>query len=479
MKKRLSRLLCVLMSALLLFIGVSCTPNTPADPSAPDGETAPTPEEITLVAATLQLPENSAFALSFSQENTAFNGVKTAMPSCANAFLNGLILDGVQSKVHVNTPEGASLLAIDVDAVTKDENLYSFSFVAHFSLSDGTRDASRFALSVDFTADALLTLGDVIKPAYFDNGSVQKYVSAYLAEHHVGKYGADTVALAPQDEDSFMVAPGGVTLRVKGMDGTLLPVYVGDAAISQYNRTGVTATEEPESAYSGDYQPAKEGEKVVAMTFDDGPGSTSTKRLLDYLEANDIKATFFVNGYNYSNLETNENAKQLLARAVSLGCEVGNHSYSHPYFQNLPPEQRTYQLEHNADLIEKACGVYPTLFRAPGGIFPEGMPEAEDYFYIYWDADGEDWKSKKDTDSGVSLAANYMQYIGPGSIVLMHDIYANSVDAAIIIMNQLKAQGYRFVTVSELLDLESKVPDGTIYCSQTLTRGYTSMEKRG
>ena len=440
-------------------------------------------KDIIFVASSLVLPENSAFSFQFLENNESLGGIKTVLPTCGNGFINDLILSTIKTRISAFLPNGTSPAAVDIEDCKKAGDAYSFSFAIYYNTPENERAVVRFWLTADVSQGKLLALGDFIKSAYFEKGIVDKYTQVYLKEIYLGKYDvqkAESLLLPAESVDNFYVCDAGVVILLSDKIGaeSELEIYISDSAIVLFNRKGEVSTTEPSDSFDGNYEPAKDGEKVIAMTFDDGPGSTSTNRLLDYIDANDIKVTFFVNGYNYSNLEKDEIAKAKLRRAVELGCEIGNHSYSHPYFHNLTPEQRTYQLEHNADLIEEACGVYPNIFRAPGGIFPLGMPESEDYFYIYWNADGEDWKYKSENDPQ-ALAQRYLNLIGSGSIVLFHDIYSNSVDAAIIVMNTLKAQGYRFVTVSELLDLRNKVPDGTIYTSQYGTRNYMNVEKNG
>ncbi len=487
MKRTLRNGLCLILAILCLFCCFACV----KEPEGPDDSTDPTIQQteqtptITLAASTLQLPEESAFILSFFEADEKLGGIKSARPTSANAYLNDLILDQVQLQINSLAPSDSKAAALDVLAVYQVESTYSFEFLAYYDLSDGSRKVAPFFVSTDFTSGTILTLGNRIRLSNFENGNANEYVPAYLAEHFAGQYQADLIpAITADQRDGFYVSAGGATLVYPaGSIGNTdrLSVYIGDAAISQYRRTGTTPTEAPADLSGGDYQPAGENEKVVAMTFDDGPGGASTARLLDYLEQNNIKATFFINARNVANLENSASDQALLQRMVSLNCEVGNHSYSHPYFSKISVSDRIYQVEHNAELIEAACGVYPNLFRAPGGIFMKNQAYADDYFFIDWTVDGgsgtEDWRCKNDGDGGVHVANAYLNYIGPGSIVLMHDIYENSVSAAIIIMSNLKAQGYRFVTVSELLDLKNKVPDGTIYTSQTTSRNYMSYEQ--
>ena len=475
--KTFRKIVALLLAVLCLFVCVACKKGE--DPAKSEDQESHKTREITLAASSLQLPEGSGFSISFSDKNDSFSGVKTALPASGNQYINDLFATKLREYINDNKPAGASLAAVDTEICYRSEDKYSFGFALYFDLSEGdAREVQRLFLSADLAGGALLKLSDFLKASYFENSTVDEYVRTYLSSEFSGQYDpakADALHYTGEEYSGFYVSGAGAKLQLQENVGasSALSVYLSNAALALYKRSGEVSTEEPENNTPDNYQPAKSGEKVVAMTFDDGPGSSSTSRLLDYLQSNGYKATFFVNGYNYSNLETDENAKALVRRAASIGCEIGNHTYAHAYFNKLTPEQRSYEINHNADLIYAACGVMPTLMRAPGGIFIEGMPEESEYFYISWSVDGgpnyEDWRRKSDSDGGQAVADAYLSNIYPGCIVLMHDIYNNSVDAAIKIMNSLASQGYRFVTVSELLDLENKEPDGSIYTSQNST----------
>lgn len=483
MKTPFCRIFYLLLSVFCLFAAVACAPATIDGDLPTDGNTPVVPKEIVLAAKTLVFPENSAFAATFPQDESLLGGIPCALPGCSNAYLNGLIQDAAKSEIARLAPQGSVGTALDFDACYKDENLYSFAFCYHYDSAAGAREMLRFYLSADFEHADILSLGSIVKTAYFTNGTADQYLAAYLADKFAGQYDSEKAAsykLSPESTDHFYVAPGGVKLVFSeeiAIAGKLIEVYIGNAALLEYKRSGQVSTEAPAGGYKETYAPAKEGEKVVAMTFDDGPGGASTDRLLDYLIANNFKATFFVNSNNCTNVENDTIAQNQLIRMAQSGMEIGNHSYSHAYFNKLSAQQRAYQIDHNQEIIENVCGVSPVTFRAAGGIFHEGMEQASRYFYIDWSVDKEDYLHTKDGDGGAAVAAAYLGDIGSGDIVLMHNIYENSVSAAITIMNSLNRQGYRFVTVSELLDLQNKVPDGTIYLSQNATRQYRAYEK--
>lgn len=186
---------------------------------------------------------------------------------------------------------------------------------------------------------------------------------------------------------------------------------------------------------------------MIAFSFDDGPaydynGSNSTKRILDVLEKYNARATFFMVGER-----VNDETKHLLDKEIQLGCELGNHTYSHNHYGS---QVTASDISKASKQIEKISGKAPTMFRCPGGsITPairkeckkEGMPLA------YWSVDTEDWRSK---DAG-KVYKNITKYAYDGSIVLMHDIYPSTADAVEKVVPELIAKGYQIVTVSELI----------------------------
>lgn len=186
---------------------------------------------------------------------------------------------------------------------------------------------------------------------------------------------------------------------------------------------------------------------MVAFSFDDGPafdynGSNSTERILDVLEANNARATFFMVGER-----VNADTAHILKREIELGCELGNHTYGHNHYgSQVTPSD----ISKASKQIEKISGQAPTMFRCPGGQITstirkecekEGMPIA------YWSVDTEDWRSKDKK----KICKNIENYVYDGSIVLMHDIYPSTADAVEKIVPELIKKGYQIVTVSELI----------------------------
>ncbi len=188
----------------------------------------------------------------------------------------------------------------------------------------------------------------------------------------------------------------------------------------------------------------------IALTFDDGPSKANTAKILDVLEVNGAKATFFVIGRNVA-----ENA-QLLRRAVSLGCEIGNHTFDHLKLTELSDETIRQQLKKTDDAVFRAVGIRPKLVRAPCGRCSCAVRAAIDRPIILWCVDPRDWSyahaaagTKAENREKVIRAAT--ENVQDGDIILLHDIYAFTAECCETIVPKLKEKGFELVTVSELM----------------------------
>ena len=187
--------------------------------------------------------------------------------------------------------------------------------------------------------------------------------------------------------------------------------------------------------------------KCVALTFDDGPGPFD-ERLLQILKDGDVKdakATFFLIG---NKVAANPAGAKRIADA---GMEIGNHTWEHPNMTTIPPEDIAGQFSRANDAITAATGRTPTLYRSAGGLSDPVVRQAAGQLglaEILWDVIPFDWANDSNT-----AATRYMlmTYIKPGSVVLFHDTYSSTVDLVYQFIPVLKANGYRLVTVSELL----------------------------
>ena len=184
--------------------------------------------------------------------------------------------------------------------------------------------------------------------------------------------------------------------------------------------------------------------KCIALTFDDGPGPY-TDRLLQILKDDDAKATFFLIG---NKVAANPSGAKRIAEA---GMEIGSHTWEHPNMTTIPPEDIAGQFSRANDAITAATGRAPSLWRPAGGLANDAVLATAGRFglaEILWDVIPFDWANDSNT-----AATRYMlmTQIKPGSVVLFHDTYSSTVDLVYQFIPVLKANGYRLVTVSELL----------------------------
>ncbi|WP_404353713.1 LysM peptidoglycan-binding domain-containing protein [Exiguobacterium aurantiacum] len=192
--------------------------------------------------------------------------------------------------------------------------------------------------------------------------------------------------------------------------------------------------------------------KVVALTFDDGADGANTNKILDILAKNNVKATFFLTGSGAAN------HPQYIKNIAAKGHQLGNHSYTHPDFTKLTATQMKSELDRTEAKVKSITGkTTKPIFRAPFGAVNSavlsGVGAAGYGYTIQWNIDTVDWKGVTASQINTKVQAN----IKPGSIVLMHTgAGAPGTPLALPTMiSQLKAKGYKFVTVSQLLAYRS------------------------
>lgn len=194
----------------------------------------------------------------------------------------------------------------------------------------------------------------------------------------------------------------------------------------------------------GKYDETKQ-RPMIALTFDDGPGEY-TEELLNCLVENNAKATFFMLGQNV------EAYPEIAKKVSDAGMELGNHSYSHPDLVTIGAEAAAQQVSNTDAALKVATGFEATVMRPPGGSFNDSVKAAIDHPLIIWSIDTRDWATKSEDQTYQVVMDNAQD----GSVVLMHDIHEWSVKAAIRMIPDLIAKGFKLVTVSELAEAKGK-----------------------
>lgn len=182
------------------------------------------------------------------------------------------------------------------------------------------------------------------------------------------------------------------------------------------------------------------GSKVIALTFDDGPSAATTPRLLDILQGRGVKATFFVLG------TMAQRAPGILQREAAEGHEVASHTPYHNQLTNLTPAQVRAEAVEMDRIFTEILGAVPPFTRPPYGSFNAAVGEALGQPMVLWSIDPRDWA---DRNASV-VCSRVVGAAKDGAIILVHDIHATTVDAVPCIIDTLRAQGYEFLTVSEL-----------------------------
>lgn len=201
-----------------------------------------------------------------------------------------------------------------------------------------------------------------------------------------------------------------------------------------------TVEEKPVTPIVYEIDPEK---PVIALTFDDGPNTTTTNQVLDLLDKYQVKASFFLIGNNI-----NDESAKSVKRAYDMGCEIDNHSKTHSYMNKMEAEDIAEEVKYVSDKVKEITGEPTVFFRPPYIAVNSTMYDNIDMPFICG-AGCNDW------DSGVSVERR-LEVLGgqieDGVIILLHDAQGNdkTVEMLDTLIPQLLDEGYQFATVSEL-----------------------------
>ncbi len=215
--------------------------------------------------------------------------------------------------------------------------------------------------------------------------------------------------------------------------------------------TSITVTE-PESSSgeqdsSANLSEAQPRKKKIAITFDDGPHPGYTLKLLDGLAQRNVKATFFIIG------ESAERYPEVIKRIYDEGHLIGNHTYSHVQLTCISSTRAIEEIRKTNDIVASITGETVRYIRPPFGLYNKTLAASSNLIPILWTVDPRDW-SVLNTNSVVS---HVVKKVKENDVILLHDIFDTSVDAALQIIDILLEQGYTFVTVDELKESNPKI----------------------
>ena len=257
-------------------------------------------------------------------------------------------------------------------------------------------------------------------------------------------------------------ASGGVLVASPGSESAA-PPGDGDTVLTPAAGPGEAVETAPHQVEAGRQETGEtEGRYIdplrpmVALTFDDGPHPPVGNRIMDCLAQYGAKATFFMVGDRVASRAGE------VQRMVREGHEVANHSMNHKYFQKLSAAEIQAQVTKCNDAIEAVCGVRPRIMRLPGGNHNSTVLANTHMPMIQWNIDTLDWKTKN-ADKTVAAVLNHVK---DGDIILMHELYSQSADAALRIIPELHSRGFQMVTVSEMAAAKGHtLEEGKLYSS--------------
>ena len=262
-----------------------------------------------------------------------------------------------------------------------------------------------------------------------------------------------------------------VVLSVGIFIGVAAGTFLFDLAFPTESTSGTLDSESTSDSQTSDQTTAavnkpvdQTPKKKIAITFDDGPSTANTNAILDLLEQYNAKATFFVCGERLT-----ISTKSTLQRTIALGCEIGNHTVSHKYLTQISEAEILQEIKETNEKISQYSGTnYKCIFyRPPGGFINRSVMDTLynngiSMYSIMWSSDSLDWQYQSRYNKGEITRAEAIEgafdtivrETTDGTVILMHDIHGITVDVLKLVLEKYTAEGYEFVTVSELFGLE-------------------------
>lgn len=373
--------------------------------------------------------------------NNDYN-ISVKYPSTPHKNLNSIVEEMVYSYINEHKQD----LSIDFETIKYSDTYVSFKFNIEYFLED----KNKFSIIKTFTFDLDSGRNILLKDIFKSEVDYLQLLSKKIPIDILANY---TII----DEDSFdcfAVNEKNLMIYFHPDKSIVDSEVIGNTELFEIpledicNELVFPFDTIEKSIEETEVKVEKE-EKLIAITFDDGPNPLTTPVLLDGLAERNVKATFFMLG------TCAEKNSEIVKRMYADGHDIGNHSYSHKNLPKIPNSDAKIQYDKPNEILNSIIGTNSTLFRPPYGHYNQSIKEFIDTPIILWNIDPEDWKYK-DADG---ISKHIVDRAKDGDIILLHDIYATSVEAAFKVIDTLQEQGFKFVTVDELIRRDGKEPE--------------------
>lgn len=389
----------------------------------------------------------------------------------ANGRYGGVILETAKYLADTAEPEH-TLTALPVDFV--ESRILSVTDIFKDGgleqLAQICRDAVASQVEEDINEEGLAPTAENYANIIFSSGSLRVYFNKYQVA--TGSHGMIEVRIPYTLLEDYLnidmatsqvgqaIAESQPVAAPTATASVEVPEATATAALAQPSPTPLTQPAAPSGTgnasigvQSAPGATEPQGQKLVALTFDDGPHGEYTEHILDVLEKYHAHATFFVVGNRI------EGREKVLQRMDKMGCQIGNHTWSHADLVKLPQKGAIEEIEKTNQAVKAVTGKGTELLRPPY-CSKKGLEEFVQYPMILWSVDTEDWKNKNPE----MIFREATKIKKSGNILLFHDIYPTTVEAVERIVPELQKKGFQFVTVSEMFAaMNKKLEAGQIY----------------
>lgn len=359
---------------------------------------------------------------------------------------------------HNPNEEKPVQFVIESEIIEVNKDLFNYLLKVKYIINDDLRVKKTKTFTIDYKQKDIITLDDLLKINYDDSDDIKQEILQLIP---VDQLKGDIINMDPTmfndlrwiaQKNSLILYFSTKENQIENLQTVKIPYKNLTNKLNKPYKTMLLQKKNKKKKTKKNIT----NNKLIALTFDDGPIDNVTPKILQLLKDEDIKATFFMIGTNV------EKYPKIARKVAADGHEIANHSYSHANLNKLNKTNMKQQLIHSQKIIEQITNYKPKLFRPPYGEYNEtviNLAEESKQEIIMWSVDSYDWKAKNKN----TILDNTLKDLKPGSIILMHDIHEVTAESLPSLIKKLKSDNYEFVTVSELIKTIDTAPNGVYY----------------